>query len=183
MYQPSAEQAEKDRKAAYEAGVPHGEFSRLIMSVAVAHEHQNALPLQHTTAPGHLILTVHVTVSVQSLESAGYLPPGNKYRDLPTIHLQVVSDLVSSRLARAGIVRESAPDNTSAGTACAAVDYSSHTDLICIVAKYAPHILALRVQGKPISKHILASNPVLCVLYTVLCTQVPSHCLANNPQL
>ena len=40
MYQPSAEQAEKDRMAAYEAGVPHGEFSRLIMSlrVAVAHD-------------------------------------------------------------------------------------------------------------------------------------------------
>ena len=28
MYQPSAEQAEKDRLAAYEAGVPHGKFKR-----------------------------------------------------------------------------------------------------------------------------------------------------------
>ncbi|KAL3139523.1 hypothetical protein ABBQ38_003846 [Trebouxia sp. C0009 RCD-2024] len=46
MYQPSPEQAEKDRLAAYEAGIPHG-----------------------------------------------YVPPGNKYKDLPTIHLQVVSDL------------------------------------------------------------------------------------------
>ena len=26
MYQPSAEQAEKDRQAAYEAGVPHGQY-------------------------------------------------------------------------------------------------------------------------------------------------------------
>ncbi|KAL3154606.1 hypothetical protein ABBQ32_014056 [Trebouxia sp. C0010 RCD-2024] len=46
MYQPSPEQAEKDRLSAYEAGVPHG-----------------------------------------------YVPPGNKYKDLPTIHLQVVSEL------------------------------------------------------------------------------------------
>lgn len=27
MYQPSAEQAEKDRLAAYEAGVPHGKLT------------------------------------------------------------------------------------------------------------------------------------------------------------
>ncbi|KAL0023269.1 hypothetical protein WJX77_001673 [Trebouxia sp. C0004] len=49
MYQPTAEQADKDRLAAYEAGVPHG-----------------------------------------------YVPPGNKYKDLATIHLQVVSDLHDS---------------------------------------------------------------------------------------
>lgn len=36
MYQPSAEQAEEDRVAAYEAGIPHGEFSSLIINVAVA---------------------------------------------------------------------------------------------------------------------------------------------------
>ena len=30
------------------------------------------------------------------IESAGYVPPGNKDKDLATIHLQVVSDLVSS---------------------------------------------------------------------------------------
>ncbi|KAA6421379.1 MAG: hypothetical protein FRX49_08656 [Trebouxia sp. A1-2] len=49
MYQPTTEQADKDRLAAYEAGVPHG-----------------------------------------------YVPPGNKYKDLATIHLQVVSDLHDS---------------------------------------------------------------------------------------
>ncbi|GAB4820460.1 hypothetical protein N2152v2_007506 [Parachlorella kessleri] len=46
MYHPTAEQAEIDRKKAYETGVPHG-----------------------------------------------YVPPGDKYKDLPTITLTVTSDL------------------------------------------------------------------------------------------
>ena len=57
------------------------------------------------------------------IESAGYVPPGNKYKDLATIHLQVVSDLVSSRLLiRAG----NAQKKTSARAACAAAQSSSH---------------------------------------------------------
>lgn len=47
MYHPTAEQAEIDRKKAYESGVPHG-----------------------------------------------YVPPGDKYKDLPTITLTVLSELV-----------------------------------------------------------------------------------------
>ena len=47
MYHPTLEQAEIDRRKAYEAGVPHG-----------------------------------------------FVAPGDKYRDLPTINLTVVSDLV-----------------------------------------------------------------------------------------
>lgn len=46
MYHPTTEQAEADRKKAYETGVPHG-----------------------------------------------YVAPGDKYKDLPTIKLTVVSDL------------------------------------------------------------------------------------------
>lgn len=49
MYSASKEQADADRAAAYEAGVPHG-----------------------------------------------YVVPGDKYRDLPTIELWVVSELVSA---------------------------------------------------------------------------------------
>jgi hypothetical protein len=48
MYHPTTEQADADRKRAYETGVPHG-----------------------------------------------YVAPGDKYKDLPTITLTVVSDLVS----------------------------------------------------------------------------------------
>ena len=48
MYHPTPEQAEADRRAAYESGVPHG-----------------------------------------------YVAPGDKYRDLPSITLRVVSELVS----------------------------------------------------------------------------------------
>ena len=51
MYHPTAEQAEIDRKKAYETGVPHG-----------------------------------------------YVPPGDKYKDLPTITLTVLSDLVGGWL-------------------------------------------------------------------------------------
>lgn len=52
MYQPTAEQAEIDRKKAYEAGMPHG-----------------------------------------------YVPPGDKYKGLPTLTLTVLSELVSSTCA------------------------------------------------------------------------------------
>ena len=51
MYHPTAEQAEADRRAAYESGVPHG-----------------------------------------------YVAAGDKYKDLPTITLNVVSDLVGGWL-------------------------------------------------------------------------------------
>lgn len=33
MYQPSAEQAEQDRQAAYEAGVPHGQYVHSVVCV------------------------------------------------------------------------------------------------------------------------------------------------------
>jgi hypothetical protein len=48
MYHPTTEQAEADRKRAYETGVPHG-----------------------------------------------FVAPGDKYKDLPTIDVLVVSELVS----------------------------------------------------------------------------------------
>jgi hypothetical protein len=51
MYHPTPEQAEIDRKKAYESGIPHG-----------------------------------------------YVPPGDKYKDLPTITLTVLSELVSAPL-------------------------------------------------------------------------------------
>jgi hypothetical protein len=50
MYHPTPEQAEADRRAAYESGVPHG-----------------------------------------------YVAPGDKYRDLPSITLRVISELVSEK--------------------------------------------------------------------------------------
>lgn len=37
MYQPTAEQAEQDRRAAYEAGVPHGQCVYTVVCV----EHNN----------------------------------------------------------------------------------------------------------------------------------------------
>ena len=34
MYQPTPEQAEKDRRAAYESGVPHGQCSVLVITLS-----------------------------------------------------------------------------------------------------------------------------------------------------
>ena len=59
---------------------------------------QNALALQRITVPGFFSLAVYVTASTMFAESAGYVPPGNKYKDLPTIRLQIVSSLVSVQL-------------------------------------------------------------------------------------
>ena len=72
MYHPTAEQAEIDRKKAYETGVPHG-----------------------------------------------YVPPGDKYKDLPTITLTVLSDLVGA--SARGLEFTTAP----------CVPVSSHTSHPC----------------------------------------------------
>lgn len=100
MYQPSPEQAEKDRMAAYEAGVPHGESNKLISRLAMIVK-QGLLHVQCIAVPSPLRVNVIAFIAFQLtlVDAAGYVPPGNKYKDLPTIHLQVVSDLVSLRLA------------------------------------------------------------------------------------
>lgn len=150
MYQPSREQAEADRAAAYEAQVPHGELS--CTSMLASNESAltcccccstPAAPARCCLACMHLMMPqVHCPVLhdgfmtcryraalqkgsyvawlmllmiatalycggpmiISSLQNgtfkqsllcfAGYVAPGDRFKDLPTIELLVVSDLV-----------------------------------------------------------------------------------------
>jgi hypothetical protein len=82
MYAPSKEQAEEDRARAYEAGVPHGEracappAARGVRPAAAEPSSQPRPRRPCWPAP------------------AGYVAPGDRFKDLPTIELLVVSDLV-----------------------------------------------------------------------------------------
>lgn len=99
MYQPSAEQAEKDRVAAYEAGIPHGEYDTKCCDCIL--QVNCFAPAIYYCAMSLHLYTLRYRFNAITC-SAGYVPPGNKYKNLPTIHLQVVSDLVSFVLLRAG---------------------------------------------------------------------------------
>lgn len=65
MYQPSAEQAEKDRMAAYEAGVPHGNSSKLISRLVMSVK-EDLLHLQCIAVTGHIRVNVIALITVNT---------------------------------------------------------------------------------------------------------------------
>ena len=76
MYNPTPQQAEIDRKKAYDSGIPHGAASTAECHITT-HEGRRCSMFEGCICAG-----------------AGYVAPGNKYKDLPTISMLVVSELV-----------------------------------------------------------------------------------------
>jgi hypothetical protein len=93
MYAPTKEQAEQDRRAAYEAGVPHGRLShgprRRCLAPAAWHARKarGCAPLR---SPARAAL--HFRALPPPI--TGYVAPGKRPQGEPTITLTVVSDLV-----------------------------------------------------------------------------------------
>jgi hypothetical protein len=87
MYNPTAEEAERDRRDACDSGVPHG-MRRLALETLLR-------------SGGHMFsIKYHVTPCVPGQRLlpgafAGFVATGDKYSSLPTLPLLVVSELVS----------------------------------------------------------------------------------------